>query len=266
MNKKVLFGMYLPGTSLMHRLDPRLKIMGCFWFVILVFFANNLATNVLMLIALLGMILLSQVALKKYWLGIRPLMWIILFTAVIQAFFSSGGHTYWQWGILSLTSAGLVQAGFLILRFFIIVTSSTVITVTTTPLAMADGIESLMKPFKYLKVPVNQIAMMLSIALRFVPTIMDEVTMIMNAQRARGMDFNSGSLLTRAKRLVPVMIPLFVASFKRAEELAVAMEARGYDPNQPRTKYRQLKWQKKDTWGMLSIFILTGILVLLRQL
>ena len=158
----------------------------------------------------------------------------------------------------------MAQAGFLVLRFFLIITSSTVVTVTTTPLQLADALEALMKPLKYLRVPVSQLAMMVSIALRFVPTIMDEVGMIMNAQRARGMDFSSGSLFTRAKRLVPVMIPLFVAAFKRAEELAVAMEARGYDPNQARTKFRQLHWQRHDTWGTVVWGLLTVALVALR--
>ena len=264
MNNKVLFGMYLPGNSLMHRLDPRLKLVGCFWFVILVFFARTWWTNLLLIGALGLVIWLSQVKFSKYWAGIRPLIWIILFTAVIQALFSSGGQVYWHWGWLAVTSAGVAQAGFLVLRFFLIITSSTVVTVTTTPLQLADALEALMKPLKYLRVPVSQLAMMVSIALRFVPTIMDEVGMIMNAQRARGMDFSSGSLFTRAKRLVPVMIPLFVAAFKRAEELAVAMEARGYDPNQARTKFRQLHWQRHDTWGTVVWGLLTVALVALR--
>lgn len=256
MDNRALFGMYFPGNSLIHRLDPRLKMVACFWFVVLVFFAHGWASNLLLIVLLLAVIRLSRVVFAKYWAGVRGLMGVILFTALIQALFSSGGTAYWQWGIMAVTSAGLVQAVLLMLRFFLIITGSTVITVTTTPLELADAIAALLKPLKVLHLPVNQLAMMLSIALRFVPTIMNEVTMIMNAQRARGVDFNSGSLLKRAKHLVPVLIPLFVAAFKRAEELAVAMEARGYDPNQPRTKYRQLHWQRRDSLALaVPVFV-----------
>ena len=165
---------------------------------------------------------------------------------------------------MSITSVGMIQSLYLILRFAFIITISTVLTVTTTTLQLADAIESLMKPLKHLKVPINQIAMMLSIALRFIPTIMDEVTTIMNAQRARGMDFSTGNLYQRARKLVPVMIPLFVSSFKRAEELAIAMEARGYSPDGQRTKYRLLVWHHQDTVAVVILLLITVILVTLR--
>lgn len=264
MGNKVIFGRYVPTTSLIHHLDPRFKFIACFWYVILVFFANNLWTNLWLGLVLLFIIRLSHVALKMYWAGIKPLMWIIIITAAVQLFFSTGGHIYWQWHFMSITSVGVVQSLYLILRFAYIITISTVLTVTTTTLQLADAIESLMKPLKHLKVPVNQIAMMLSIALRFIPTIMDEVTTIMNAQRARGMDFSTGNLYQRARKLVPVMIPLFVSSFKRAEELAIAMEARGYSPDGQRTKYRLLEWHHQDTVAVVILLLITVILVTLR--
>lgn len=264
MGNKVIFGRYVPTASLIHRLDPRLKFIACFWYVILVFFANNVWTNLWLGIVLLTLIRLSRVSLKMYWSGIKPLMWIIIITAAVQLFFSSGGHVYWQWHFLSITSVGIIQSLYLILRFAYIITISTVLTVTTTTLQLVDAIENLMKPLKHLKVPVNQIAMMLSIALRFIPTIMDEVTTIMNAQRARGMDFNTGNLYQRARKLVPVMIPLFVSSFKRAEELAVAMEARGYSPNGERTKYRLLIWHHQDTVSIILLVLVTVMLFVLR--
>lgn len=264
MNNKVIFGLYVPTKSILHSLDPRLKFIACFWYVILVFFANNVATNIWLAIVLIVLMQISRVASKMYWQGIKPLMWIIIITALVQALFSSGGHIYWQWHMLALTSDGIRQSIYLMLRFAFIITISTVLTVTTTTLQLADAIESIMKPLKYLKVPVNQIAMMLSIALRFIPTIMNEVNTIMDAQRSRGMDFSSGNIFQRTKKLVPVMIPLFVSSFKRAEELATAMEARGYDPNGLRTKYRQLKWHRNDTIALIVIVIATIILFACR--
>lgn len=265
MNSKVFFGLYVPTNSVLHRLDPRVKIIACFWYVVIVFFANNVMTNLLLGAFLLLLIALSKVSLKMYWQGIRPLMWIILITAVVQLFFSTGGQTLWQWHFLTITSLGIIQSIYLIFRFAFIITISTVLTVTTTTLQLAAGIESLLKPLSYLKVPVSQLAMMLSIALRFIPTIMDEIQTIMDAQRARGMDFSAGNLFQRAKRLVPVMIPLFVSSFKRADDLALAMEARGYEPGAPRTSYRRLQWHMADNWALLTYVLLTVVLILLRH-
>lgn len=264
MENKVIFGMYVPTNSVIHRLDPRLKFIACFWYVVLVFFANNPWTNIWLGLLLLLVMLISKVSIKMYWSGIKPLMWIIIITALVQLLFSAGGHVYWHWHFMSITSVGIIQAIYLILRFAYIITISTVLTVTTSTLQLADAIESLMKPLKAIKVPVNQIAMMISIALRFIPTIMNEVHTIMNAQRARGMDFSEGHLIQRAKKLVPVMIPLFLASFKRAEDLAVAMEARGYDPNAPRTKYRLLAWHGQDSLSLGLLVLVTIVLFVLR--
>lgn len=264
MNNKVFFGLYVPTNSILHRLDPRLKLIACFWYVITVFFANNLWTNVWLGILLLVIIHLSRVSARIYWQGIKPLMWVIIITAIVQLFFTSGGTVYWHWHWIELTQNGLVQSAFLILRFLYIITVSTVLTVTTTTLQLAAGMESLMKPLRALHVPVDQLAMMMSIALRFIPTIMDEVQTIMDAQRARGVDFAAGSLFQRARRLVPVMIPLFVSAFKRADELALAMEARGYSPGAPRTSYRQLRWRKGDYWSLGLMMLATVILFALR--
>lgn len=264
MNNKVFFGLYIPTNSLIHRLDPRLKLLVCFWYVITVFFANNLWTNIWLGLLLLLLIRLSRVSAKVYWQGIKPLMWVIIITAVVQLFFTSGGTVYWQWGWLSLTHNGVVQSLYLILRFLYIITVSTVLTVTTTTLQLAAAIESLMKPLKALHVPVNQFAMMMSIALRFIPTIMDEVQTIMDAQRSRGVDFADGSLLKRAKKFVPVMIPLFVSAFKRADDLALAMEARGYAPGAARTQYRKLEWSSRDSWSLGLTLLATIILFALR--
>lgn len=265
MNNKVFFGLYIPTGSLIHRLDPRLKIIVCFCYVIAVFFANNVWTNIWLGIILLALIKLSRVPAKVYWQGIKPLMLVIIITALVQLFFTTGGTVYWQWGWLSLTHNGIIQSLYLILRFLYIITVSTILTVSTSTLELAAGIESLMKPLKWLHVPVSQFAMMMSIALRFIPTIMDEVQTIMDAQRSRGVDFAEGSLLRRLKKFVPVMIPLFVSAMKRADDLALAMEARGYAPGAPQTEYRQLKWRNWDYWSLglalVAILVLFGLRV-----
>lgn len=264
MNSKIVLGSYIPINSILHRLDPRMKLLMCIAYVILVFFVNSWETALWLGIILILGIVLSKVKLRQYWQGIKPLFWIILITVVFQLLFSSGGHIYWRWGIMSITYDGLINSLIILYRFIVIILASTVLTVTTQTVQIADGLAWLMKPLAYLKVPVNQITLMISIALRFVPTIMDETGKIMKAQRSRGMDFNQGKLFVRIHHLVPILIPLFVNSFKRAEELATAMEARGYDPNAPRTHYRQLVWRRADTWASGGLFIIAIILFILR--
>lgn len=264
MNSKIVFGSYVPVKSILHRLDPRIKLIMCIIYVILIFFVNNFLAAIWLLLALLAAIKLSNVGLRQYWQGIKPLFLIILITVAFQILFSSGGKMYWHWGIMAITRDGLINSLIIFYRFIVIITASTVLTATTQTFQIADALAWLMKPLQIIKVPVNQITLMLSIALRFVPTIMDETNKIMKAQRDRGINFNAGNLLTRIKHLVPILIPLFVNSFKRAEELATAMEARGYDPNAPRTHYRQLVWHKNDAWASLALLIVTVGLVCIR--
>ncbi|NGC77452.1 energy-coupling factor transporter transmembrane protein EcfT [Lactobacillus reuteri] len=261
MNNKIVFGSYVPVKSILHRLDPRIKLIMCIVYVISIFFVNDWLTALWLLATLFLAIKLSNVALKQYWQGIKPLFLIILITVAFQILFSSGGKMYWHWGIMAITQDGLINSLIILYRFIVIITASTVLTATTQTFQIADALAWLMKPLKVVKVPVNQITLMLSIALRFVPTIMDETTKIMKAQRARGINFNSGNILTRIQHLVPILIPLFVNSFKRAEELATAMEARGYDPNAPRTHYRQLTWHTYDIWAALGLeIVIIGLL------
>ncbi|MEO5290869.1 energy-coupling factor transporter transmembrane component T family protein [Limosilactobacillus allomucosae] len=263
-NAKVILGAYVPGSSWLHHLDPRVKLFSCFWYVVIVFLASNWLGYLWLFIVLGTLIALSRLPLKLYWRGIKPLFWIILFTVAIQLLFSSGGHVYWQWGWLAITSGGFYQSAIILARFILIITISTVLTATTPTLQLAAAMEAFMKPLRYLRVPVNQIAVMLMIVLRFIPTIMDETTKVMNAQKSRGVNFDEGSLIERARRLEPLLIPLFVGSFKRAEELATAMEARGYDPDAPRTKYRVLHWHQNDTLAMIGLTLATVILLATR--
>lgn len=264
MNNAIVFGSYVPGNSPLHRLDPRAKLIMCIAYVVLVFFANGWATCLLLLLALLATIIISQVSFKMYWRGIKPLAWIILITVIFQVLFSAGGPVYWRWGIISVTRDGLVNSLIIFFRFMVIITASTVLTATTPTLRIADALSWFMRPLKAIKVPVNQITLMISIALRFIPTIMDEAVKIANAQRSRGMNLDEGNIIKRLMRMVPILIPLFVDSFKRAEELATAMEARGYDPAAPRTHYRQLHWAGRDTVSIVLLVLVMVILIGLR--
>lgn len=265
MLEKLLFGRYIQGDSYVHRMDPRAKLIGSFYFIIIIFLANNWITYGVMALFTLLCLLLSGIPIKVFLNGVKPLIWLISFTVILQILFTTGGETYFRWGIISITSFGLMNGAFIFMRFVLIIFVSTLLTLTTMPLALTDAIESLLKPLNALKVPVHEIALMLSIALRFVPTLMDEATKIMNAQRARGVDFGEGNIIQQMKAVTPILVPLFVSSFNRADELANAMEARGYQGGEGRTKYRVLKWHGRDTLAMLGFVVLTGLLVWLRN-
>ncbi|MCC9747251.1 energy-coupling factor transporter transmembrane protein EcfT, partial [Streptococcus agalactiae] len=183
--------------------------------------------------------------------GIKPMVGIILFTTLFQMLFAQGGQVIFSFWIFSITSLGLQQASLIFMRFVLIIFFSTLLTLTTTPLSLADAVESLLKPLEVLRVPAHEIGLMLSLSLRFVPTLMDDTTRIMNAQRARGVDFGEGNLIHKVKSIIPILIPLFASSFKRADALAIAMEARGYQGGANRSKYRLLKWTIRDTFSIL---------------
>lgn len=261
---KLIFGRYIPGDSWIHRLDPRVKLVGSFYYILIIFLCNNWQSYAFMFVFTLVAIAASKVSLSFFTKGLRPMIFLILFTVLLQVFFSRGGEVYWSWGIFSITQFGVTNALYIFCRFVLIIFMSTLLTLTTSPLSLADAIEYLLRPLERIKVPAHEISLMLSIALRFVPTLMDETEKIMNAQRARGVDFNEGSLLNKVKAIVPLLIPLFISSFNRAEDLAIAMEARGYQGGTGRTKYRQLKWQQKDTVVALVFVGLTLILMLIR--
>ena len=221
---KIILGRYIPGNSTIYRMDPRGKIIGTFIYIILIFLANNWLTYSILIIFTLGAVLATGLRPKVYWDGIEALIWLILFTSILQLFFTSGGKIYWQWGILSITQYGIQNSVYIFIRFVMIILLSTVLTLTTTSLQIADALTWLLTPLKYIKVPIEQISLVMAIALRFVPTLMDETVKIMNAQRARGVDFNSGGLIKRAKNIIPILVPLFINSLSIALDLSVAME------------------------------------------
>lgn len=265
MMNKLIFGRYIPGDSIIHRLDPRTKLLMSFYFIGIIFLANNWQSYLFLAVFTFIAILLSKINLGFFLRGVRPLLWLIIFTVALQMFFTSGGEVYWQWGIFHLTEFGVINGIFIFCRFVLIIFISTLLTLSTPPLALSDAIEAILRPLKVIKFPVHEISLMLSIALRFVPTLMDETEKIMNAQRARGVDFGEGSIVQKMKAIVPLLIPLFVSSFNRAEDLATAMEARGYQGGDGRTKYRILHWQVKDTLTVIVFVFVTIGLVWLKN-
>ncbi|BCP64978.1 energy-coupling factor transporter transmembrane protein EcfT [Streptococcus parasuis] len=262
---KLILGRYIPGNSMIHRLDPRSKLLAMFAFLLLIFWANNLITNVLIIAFVFAMVLLSQIRLSFFINGLKPMIGIILFTTFFQVFFTPGASVLWEFWIFKVSIEGLQQALIIFIRFVLIIFFSTLLTLTTTPLSLADGIESGLAPLKRLKVPVHEIGLMLSMSLRFVPTLMDDTTRIMNAQRARGVDFNEGNLIQKVKSVIPILIPLFASSFKRADALATAMEARGYQGGEGRTKYRVLEWKLPDTCAVIVMILLGVTLYVLKS-
>lgn len=261
---KLIFGRYIPGDSVVHRLDPRAKLIASFYFIGIIFLANNWQSYLLAGVFTILCIAFSKVDFRFFLRGVKPLIWLILFTVALQILFTSGGEVYWQWGIFQITEFGVQNGLFIFCRFILIIFMSTLLTLTTPPLELSDAIEYILRPLKAVKFPVHEISLMLSIALRFVPTLMDETEKIMNAQRARGVDFGEGGLVQKMKAIVPLLIPLFVSSFNRAEDLATAMEARGYQGGEGRTKYRILHWQLRDTIVVVLFAAFTAGLLFLR--
>lgn len=262
---KLIIGRYIAGDSLIHRLDPRSKLLSMIIFILIIFWANNLITNFIMISFTFLAISLSGLSYSFFFKGLKPMIGLILFTTFFQVFFTRGGEVYWSFWVFQISSLGLQQALLIFTRFLLIIMFSTLLTLTTTPLNLADAVESLLKPLQVVKVPAHEIGLMLSMSLRFVPTLMDDTTRIMNAQRARGVNFNEGSLLKKVKAIIPILIPLFASSFKRADALATAMEARGYQGGDGRTKYRQLAWQKIDSLSILVLLLLGLALFLFKN-
>ena len=261
----MILGRYIPGNSIIHRLDPRSKLVAMILLIIIAFWANNPITNLILFIATGIFVVLSEVPLSFFIKGLRSMFFLIAFTTLFQLFFISGGQVLFEMGFIKITSYGVEQAGIIFCRFVLIIFFSTLLTLTTMPLSLATAVESLLGPLKRFKVPVHEIGLMLSMSLRFVPTLMDDTIRIMNAQKARGVDFGEGNVIQKVKAMIPILIPLFATSLKRADSLATAMEARGYQGGNGRSQYRQLNWMNKDSVALLLICVLGGILFLLKS-
>ena len=263
--EKMIFGRYIPGDSLVHRLDSRSKLLFVFAFIIIVFLANNAITYGLLIAFTLVVILMSRIRLYFLINGLKPVIILMVFTFLLHVLFTREGDIIFELGFLKVYEEGLKQGIFISIRFLVLVFMTSILTLTTSPISITDGIETLLNPLKKVKLPVHELALMMSISLRFIPTLMDETDKIMKAQMARGSDLSAGPLKDRVKAIVPLLVPLFVSAFKRAEDLATAMEVRGYRGGEGRTRYRQLKWDVGDTFALLSLVVMVVLLVYFRN-
>lgn len=265
MLSKMLLGRYIPGNSLVHGLDPRAKILMVLMFMVIVFFANHWTGYVLLILIVLLITKMANLRVIFLFNGLKLIFIIILFTFFMHLFFTKGGTVLLDAGFFTIESEGIITGIYITIRLMMLVVVTTILTLTTSPIDLTDAIEKLGTPLKKIKVPMHELAMMMSISLRFIPTLMDETEKIIKAQSARGSTFMTGPLKSRIRALVPVFIPLFISAFKRAEEMAVAMEVRGYRGEEGRTTYRVLKWTKKDTFAVITVILFGVILFLVRQ-
>ncbi len=261
MLKDITVGQFYPGNSLVHKLDPRLKIVIMISYIVTLFFINSYLPYVFIVLYLMLIIKVADIPFKIVFKGLRPLKWILIITFVINLFFIQGEEIF-RVAFLSITREGLDTAIKMAIRLILLVLGTSLLTLTTSPIEMTDGIEELLNPLKKIGVPAHEIAMMMTIALRFIPTLIEETDKIMKAQMARGADFESGNIVNRAKNLVPLLVPLFINSFRRADDLATAMESRCYRGGEGRTKFRELKLTKADyITFVFNIIFFSGIIV-----
>ena len=262
MLKDITLGQYFPGNSLIHRLDPRAKILCTVLFIVFVFFARSAPAYLALILLLVLLTVLSRLSLGLILKGLKPIVFIAIFTAIVNLFWTKGeGEPIFSFWILNLYPEGIYSAIFMLLRILsLVIGTSVLLTYTTTPMDLTDALERLLKPLKLIGVPVHEFAMMMTIALRFVPTLVEETQKIINAQKARGADFESGNLVRRVKSLIPVLIPLFISSFRRADDLAVAMECRCYHGGKGRTRMKELHLKGSDI-AFLVCFAAFGVLM-----
>jgi len=257
--KDITLGQYFPGNTFVHRLDPRVKLLFAVFYIIALFLANQLLSYVVLIAVLVLCVVVSRIKPKALFKGMKPVLFLVAITGLLNLFYTSG-DPIWQWGFLKITVEGIWAAIFMILRIVMLICCTFLLTYTTSPIMLTDGLENLLSPLKKIKVPVHELSMMMSIALRFIPTLIEETDKIMSAQRARGADFDTGNLFQKAKALVPLLVPLFVSSFRRADELAVAMECRCYHGGDGRTRLKELHYTGKDVCVLVfSVLMCAGI-------
>lgn len=265
MLRDITIGQYYDVDSVVHRLDPRTKIVATVVYIIGLFCIKNMFGFALAAIGLWSAVRLTRIPFKFILRGLKTIMVLLLFTVVLNIFLIRG-EPIWQWGILSITKQGIYTAVFMALRLILLIIGCSMMTLTTTPIQLTDGLERLMRPLKKIKVPVHDIAMMMSIALRFIPILLEETDKIMKAQTARGADFESGSLIAKAKSLIPVLVPLFISAFRRADDLATAMEARCYRGDEGRTRMKELKYHRADYIAKLILLAFLLLLIFSKYL
>ena len=252
MLKDITLGQYFPGDTIVHRLDPRTKLILVILFIVALFLAVDWISYGVMFCVTALCVLLSRIKLKSILKGLKPLIFIILLTGILNLFYTKEGAVLFDWWIFTVTTGGIKRAFLMVVRIMLLITGTFLLTYTTSPLALTDGLEMLLNPLKKIRVPVHEMSMMMSMALRFIPTLIEETDKIMSAQKARGADFSTGKLTERAKALLPLLVPLFVSSFRRADELAVAMESRCYHGGEGRTRMKTLKLARRDYLAFLA--------------
>ena len=262
MLKDITLGQFFPGNSAVHRLDPRVKIVLTVAFIVLLFLAQGPVSYALIIAFLAVVIGISRISPKMVLRGLKPILFIVIFTAVLNLFYTPGTYIF-QWHFLHISVEGIKLAIFMVLRLMLLIIATSMLTYTTSPIQLTDGLERLLSPLKKLHAPVHELSMMMSIALRFIPILIEETDKIMKAQMARGADFESGNLIQKAKSMVPLLVPLFVSAFRRATDLAMAMEARCYRGGEGRTKMKPLKYAKRDhmVYGAYLVYFVVAILL-----
>lgn len=266
MLKDITLGQFFPGNSVLHKLDPRIKLIACIAYIVAIFLCKSAVAYGAVIVATVLLMLISKLPIKTVLKGIKPIIFIILFTAVLNVFWHSGETVLWSFWKITVYRKGIISAIYMVVRIVcLVIGTSVILTYTTSPIALTDAIERLLSPLRVIKVPVHEFAMMMTIALRFIPTLIEETDKIMNAQKARGSDFSTGSLASRAKALVPVLVPLFISSFRRADELAVAMECRCYRGGKGRTRMTQLRLAVRDFLFILAIAAFIAAIVVINN-
>ena len=259
----VTFGQYYPTKSFVHRADPRIKLLALIAYIVALFLAKNFYAMAACVIVLIATVIASRVPFGSVLRSVKAIIFLLIFTAVLNLFFHGGEHLLVEWGIIKIYREGIIFTVFFVLRLFFLVMGSALLTLTTTPVELTDGIESLLTPLKWIRFPVHELALIMSIALSFIPTLIDETNRIISAQKARGADFESGNIFKRIKAIVPILIPLLISAFRRAEELGDAMDARCYSGSKNRTKYKKLKFGWRDIIiTLLFAALITGVVLL----
>ena len=267
MLKDITLGQYFPGNSPIHRLDPRTKLILLIVYIVALFLAKSWISYGVMLTFLLFAIKISTIPPKSILRGMKPLVMILVFTGVLNIFFTREGRELLNIaGVVVITSGGVVRAFFMMARILMLITGTFLLTYTTSPISLTDGLEALMNPLKKLQVPVHELSMMMCIALRFIPTLIEETDKIMSAQKARGADFENGSLMERARALIPILVPLFIGAFRRADELATAMECRCYQGGEGRSKMKLLRYRRNDMTAFGAGLLLLAVVFVLAAL
>ena len=261
MLKDITIGQYFPGNSIIHRLDPRFKIVITLLFIIMIFTGKSFLCLAVGAVYTVLAVILSKIKPKMFWKSIKPLLPFLIITALLNLFLVSTGDIVWEWKFLKIRDDAINISVFMIARIILLIIGSSLLTYTTSPITLTDAIERLLSPLKKLKFPVHELAMMMSIALRFIPTLIEETDKIMSAQKARGAEIDSGSFMTRTKNMISILVPLFISAFRRADELATAMECRCYNGGEGRTRLRQLKSASRDYIALAVTILFYGAVI-----